>query len=552
MIPDANVHSFEERLTLSLVLTISGVEHTIAGGAVKRIALELDPYGFTGFVEFVLLDDAAKGGGFTDTLRPDFLSQASCDVHLEVGPTFGPPEAAELPSPWVLEGIARERSVVELQLRHSADRPVLARRYRLAFADPARVLWTQHFPCRLYTQKTLEDVIGDQVGDKVTMGYDWSVSSVVRPQWFVHLPLERGASFYDFVAWYADTRRGHFVYDYAGRQYALRGEKDTSAAAQGLFGDDIASVEVVVPPAPAHAPEIVNTYAEEPSTDPIENAMGSAGVRHDILLRSPIAQDTDERVALEKTRLVLPEIEVALGFARMPVIGLYPGLLVDLKAANRWSASSELVDKTWRVQRLYLRAEAPDGAIDEGTELAQGGYSLTLSAHLEQSTDLRRQLPAFRRPHYPGHVEGKVVSEKGEDGEKTYQSSRNETTSLDEYTVKVPAWSDQTVTAPFIPILGSGNLYLPCYRDERVLLALDLHDASIVQLLSWREGAALSMDVQGEQILLGISATSSTSLNHIYEEQKPVFNMARTSASDTQTITLSEGCMLLEVREQEE
>lgn len=598
----SNAPEFDEGLAIALELTIAGVAHAIPGGAVRGLELDLDLYGFRGFVEFDLEENVAQGGSSRDELLRDFTSQASCDVHLELAPVFVQAEAARRPTPLVLEGLASERSFVELQLRSRADQPILTRRYRLSFADPARVLWTQHFPCRLYTEKTLKDVIGDQLGDRITMTCDWSVAGVSQRQWFVHLPVERGVSFYDFLCGYVDGQGGQLVYDYTTRGYVLCGAKAAAAAPEKLFGDDIDTVELIVPPAPAHAPAVVNTYAESPSTTAIANEHGAAGVRHDLLLRSEIAQDTDERVALETTRLVWPEVEAALTFARTPVIGLYPGLLVELRASDRWSASSYLVDKIWRVQQLHLRVaipvdpspeedpgapgdprgpsrrvkrprggllrrakrrfgqrrasdpRAPSGAGGPEGEVrrARSGYAITLSARLEQSTDPRRRLPAFRRPHYPGYVEGKVVSEKGEDGEKTYQRYRNEATSLDEYTVEVPAWSGQTVTAPFIPTLGSGNVYVPCYRDERVLLALDLHDARIARLLTWREGAALSMDVQGEQVLLGLSATSNTSLNHIYEDRKPVFNVARKSDADTQRIKLSEGCMLLEVREQEE
>lgn len=547
-----NEMSFAEPLAISLALTIAGTKHEIPGGAVKRLELELELHGFRGLIEFVLQDDVAAGGGFSDELLTDFSTQELADVRIELAPVFDQPEAATSPTPLVLVGLARQRSFTELQLRRSGDQPILARRYRVEFADPARVLWTQHFPCELYTQKTFTDVVDAQLGDRITMAYEWSGASVSQAQWFVHLPVERGASFYDFMFWYADLRGAHLVYDYSENSYDLRGEKDSSTAPLGLFGDDIGMVELVMPPTPAYAVDVINSYAEAARIAPVTNTMAATGIRQAHLLRSPIAQDTDDRVTLETNRLVLPQVEAQLSFARMPVIGLYPGLLIDLLAANRWSSVSYLVGKTWRVQRLSLSAEAPPEPIDADLQLDSTRYMVTLSARLEQSSDQRRQQPSFRPPSYPGYVEGKVVSEKGEAGEKTYQSYRNTDTSLDEYTVAVPVWADQQVTAPFVPYEGSGSVYVPCHRDERVLLAMQLDRSRISRLLVWRDGAALSMDVQGEQILLGISATSNTSLNHVYEDQKPVFNVVRTSAADGQLIKLSEGCMLLHVQEQDQ
>jgi hypothetical protein len=127
---------------------------------------------------------------------------------------------------------------------------------------------------------------------------------------------------------------------------------------------------------------------------------------------------------------------------------------------------------------------------------------------------------------------------------------RDADTSLDEYQVKVPLWDNQVVSAPLEPILGSGNIYLPSYRDERVLLALDVHGAHIVRLLEWRAGAPLSMEAQGEHILFGKSDGSQTSLNHVYDGDKPVFNVARTNQRDTALIQLREGTLFLQVKEQ--
>src|SRR5690606_23473684 len=192
---------------------------------------------------------------------------------------------------------------------------------------------------------------------------------------------------------------------------------------------------------------------------------------------------------------------------------------------------------------------APAGPLDHDHQSETTGYTVSMSARLEQSDDERVLLPPYRAPHYPAYVEGKVVSEKGEDGDKTYQTYRNETTSLDEYTVKVPLYDDQEVTAPFEPAQGSGNVYLPSYREERVLLAMELERSRIERLLDSREGAAVSMDVQGEQILFGKSPTSNTSINHVYEDEQPVLNVARTHDDDTSLVRMSEGTMLLQVQE---
>ncbi len=544
--------SFSDRLTVGVTLTIAGTAHVIPGGSVKRVELELALHGFTGELEFVLLDDVEHGGGFTDELATSFLGLDLGELALEVSATYDAPEAAASPAPVKLSGLVTRRSLEELQLRDQASQPILARRYRLWFADPARVLWTQHFPCRLYTEVKLEDVINAQLGEKITMTYDWAELSEVGPLWFLHLPVELGASFYDFVIEYSDRRGGYFRHDYATGGYALEGTRDVSATAVGLFGDDLARVELIVPEPPRHTVDVCNSYAEAATTTSVSQDQAVTGTRHDRLMRSSIAKDAEDRVTLETTRLILPKLEARIELARMPVIPIVPGGLVTLKAANRWTVGSALVDKTWLVRESSFRAVALEAPLDHDLQLASTGYRVEFFVHLQQSDDLRAMLPAYRKPHYPGLVEGKIVSEKGEDGEKTYQSYANADTSLNEYTVKVPLWADQTIKVPFAPTMGSGNVYLPSYRDERVLLALEFDSARIARLLVWRDGAALSMDVQGEHILWGKSATSNTSVNHVYEDENPVFNVARTHATDTTLISLSEGTLLLHVEEKEE
>lgn len=540
---------FDDRLAVAVTLTIGGTEYDLAGGGVRHFALELHSYGFSGVVELVVQDDLAHGGGFEDTLKDPFLGSDLVEVKLEVAAVHDQPEAEQSPTPISVLGIATAKFMTEVLYRDIPDQPLLVRYYRLEFADPARVLWTQHFPCQLYTEATPKSVIEEHKGDKITLSYDWSELTVTKPQWFVHLPVEHGASFYDFVVWLVDIRHGVLAYDYAAAKYSITASKATGTA-EALFGDDIDTATLVAPPPPRHVVVVKNSYASSPRSETVDQDQAATTIRHDLLIRSTISQDVDDRVTLERARLALPQYEAQLSFARMPIVGVMPGTLLSLSAANRWSADSALVSPTWRVRELSIEGTMPPRPFDKDVQESSTVYTVRLGARLEQSTDPRVALPAYRRPRYPGFVEGKVLSEKGEDGEKTYQTFRDDTTSLDEYTVKIPLWENKKITAPFIPIEGSGNVYVPSYRDERVLMALWLERSEIEQLLEWREGAALSMDVQGEQILLGKSGTSQTSINHVYEDDQPVFNVARTHDNDTSLIKMSEGTLFIKVEEQ--
>ncbi|HET9625218.1 MAG TPA: hypothetical protein VFP84_27810 [Kofleriaceae bacterium] len=542
--------AFTDRLAVTLTLTISGTAHTIAGGAVRDLALELHSYGFSGALTFVVHDDHAHGGGFTDQLRADFIKPDLIEVALGIAPVLVWAEAAAI-QPITVAGLVIDKSIRELSFRKTADQPVLVRSYRIVFADPAQVLWGQHYPSQLYTNKAMTDVINDHLGDKITISYDFSALSQSRPLVFLYLP-QGGASFWDFLSWYLAGAGGVLTYDYAAAAYKISATKSTSGTPIQLFGDDLATTELYYPEVARHAPKVLNSNTESPTTKPVTNAQAATSIRSDHLLRSPIAQDVDDAVTFQTAQIALPCAEAHLAFARMPSTTLVPGALVEIAAANRWSSESALVGTTWRVRQLSVHARASHAPLDQDIQNASTGYQIEISAELEDKDDPRIERPAFRAPSYPGLVEGKVVSEQGNDGDKTYQVYTNATTSLSEYHVKVPLWANQIVSAPFEPLQGSGNLYWPSYRDERVLLALDVHSAQIARLLEWRAGAVLSMDVQGEHLLFGKSDTSQTSVNHVYDGDNPVLNVARTHASDTALIKLSEGTLFLQVMEQEE
>jgi hypothetical protein len=102
---------------------------------------------------------------------------------------------------------------------------------------------------------------------------------------------------------------------------------------------------------------------------------------------------------------------------------------------------------------------------------------------------------------------------------------------------------------PYEPHAKSGTLYLPLYKDERVLVAFDFRRAWIHALLDWRADARVPKDGQGQHLFLGKKAKSNTSMLHDYEDDKPVFRILRTHDKDTLLFKLEEGKMTLKVEE---
>ncbi|UQA56294.1 hypothetical protein [Polyangium aurulentum] len=542
----------KERLTLSLTVNVGGADHPIPGGDVRGLSLTMTSHGVEGWVEFVVQDDSAHGGKYKDEVLADFVKPDLGTVNLSFTAAHWDSTTEKSLPAIATSGIIIDKSVVERVFqRELKQAAVLFRVYRVRFADPASVLWRQHFPCDLFTQKTMQAVIDAHKGASAAVSYDWDALTAQRELVFFHLDPDHGASFYDFVMWFVARYEGVFSFDHAQGTYAITKAKDTSGEVKTLPRDDVAEVRSVFPQITRSRPRVLNSYTESPATRPVDGAQAASGIFRDVLLRTPIAQDVDDRVTLETSRSLAPSRELSLDFARFPTVAIVPGSLVDI--SKKGGFSSELLAGTepFRVYHLRVEARAFDANQDRTNREASTGFEVEIEARLEAKSEACPRLPAFRPPRYPAYLEGKVVSETGEDTDVTYQIYQDEVTNADIYKVKIPLFADQIVAAPFDPHQGSGTFYIPAYKNARVLVALDFDRVWIDRLLDWRDGARVPQSGQGQQILLGSSAQSNTSVLHDYESDAPVFRILRTNAKDTAMLRIEEGAMILQVKETE-
>lgn len=539
---------FQDRLTLSLTLTISGTAHTIPGGNIKGFELDLTSWGFSGSASFDVANDASHGGGQTDALLAAFLKQDLVEVTLSVGALWGWPETSTSIQPVSVTGLVTRKSLSEVTTTSLSEDPVLVRRYQVEFADPAAVLWKQHFPCVLYTQKSVQDVVDAQKGSAIAVTYSSTTLGTALPLFFLNLDTEKGASFYDFILWYLDRNAKVWAYDFAAKGYKISDAKDASGTAVSLFGDDVGRASIVFPEVCRASAAVLNSYTESVANKPVTNAQVVTGMRKDYLMRSPIAQDTDDRVTLETSRLVLRSNEVELQFRRFPTISIQPGTLLSFLTANLWSSEASLLTPTWRVWRYRLRGLA-QGDVESDRDLPSTTYDIEVTANLEQQSEAFVHLPPFTVPWYPAYVEGKVVSEQGADSDITYQMYTDDKTKLNSYKISVPLWDDQQITVPYAPNMSTGAIFMPAYKNARVLLAIGLLTAEIAEILDWRADAQLTMDVQGEKIQFGKGATKGTSISHTYDGEKPTLNVARVHEKDNASIVISEGSLVITVTE---
>lgn len=537
----------KERLTIALRLQLGVASHEVPGGNVRQVSFRMTPYGVQGSLEFIIQDDQKQGGKYQDKVLADFVKADLSKVELSIQVAHQdaqiPPSRGEI----VTGGIILERQVEEQIYGRVVDQPVvLARRYRVTFADPAQALWRQHFPCDLLTQKSFADAITAHRG-MVEVKFDWDAISSSQPLVFFHLDPNRGASFYDLVVWYVRSRQGVLLFDQQSQSYAIKAVKDAKATPVKMPSADLAQVRSTFVEVPRHVPRVKCSYTEAATTTTLSNEDAARGVFHDVLLRTPIAKEVDNRAALEKSRPLTGAREVSLVFARFPSEALLPNALVQLPSV---AGAGPLATPTeFRVIEFELEARASDDEVDVHYGEPSTAFDLSINARLETKDERRVRLPEFTAPHFPGLLEGKVVSEVGADQELTYQKNLDDATSVDEYRIKVPLFQNQIVSAPYEPYTGSGALYLPLYKDQRVLLALEFNRVRIRELLDWRGEATVPLSGQGQHLFLGKTRENNTSVLHDYQSQKPVFRILRTNQKDTAFFRMEEGKLTLRVEE---
>lgn len=548
------VKPFQDRLSVSLTLTLGGTEHTIAPGNIKSFELELRSWGLKGRVEFMVADNQAAGGTVSDAILTDFLEQDLAEVSLELQTNYTDLPTTPTPTSLQVKGLVVDKSLVELPAADVKGAPLVYRRYGVRFQDAARLLWSQHYPCVLYTQKTMQDVLDAHKGDKISLTYDWQAGmGTTLPMIFLgHSPEPGAASFYDFVLWYIDTRNGVLSYDYSSQGYAISGEKDSSGTAIDLSAQEIADVGVIFPEIPRYDVSVLNAYAESPKTEDISNEQVVTGIRQDVLLRTPIDDEVTARKTLETSRLKLRGLEVELAWRRFPAIAFAPGALVKLPSTQGFAAAGVPASTTFRVRSLRVKGEAIQPGPDAEHADPNAGYHFSMSTRLERQDETYVELPPYTAPRYPRFVEGKIVSEIGEDADETWQAYTDSATSVDSYKVKIPLWDNQIITVPFNANLQPGHFYFPTYKGARVLVAMDFQRAWLKRFLDWRAGARMPSDGQGVQLLMGKKTTSSTAMKHFYDgDSHPVFQLQRINDKDTAKIEIKEGSMLIVVQEEQ-
>ena len=535
---------FNDDLAITLSLTIAGQTYKIAAGDIKSLELNLHCCGFNGKISFEVAVEGSTDELFTPLTTQNDLIELSLQVETFV--KYSKTSAI----PLKLSGLVTTRSFSEQTLTNVLPTQTLmvSRHYHLVFADPAQVLWKQHYPCDLFVDASLKTLITAHTSEKINLTYDWSVLETVHHVLSLSLGAEGSrTNFYDFIMWLVDSQNGVFSYDCITNKYTFSTSKSTSTA-KSLDALAIEKFGIEFPEVLRHQPNVLNSYVESAKISAISNAQMASPIRRDYLASYPIASDMQNRVTLETDRFKQRKHEVSVEYKRFQLEVTPPGQLVDFKGSTAWNSSLFNQAKTYRVREWCLNARW----IKQGDVPGYSCYEMEHSLQLESSDELWLDLPSYRLPVYPFYVEGKIVSEVGKDEEVTYQFYEDADTSTNYYYTRIPLWSDKKVRTAYQPNLDTGQFYFPPYKNARVLIGLNFDNAFIAAFLNWQEGAALPQDSLANHLVMGKSTTNRNTLKHSYIDDKPDLQIQRTMDKDTELMQFSDGYIILRTQLEED
>ena len=538
---------FDESLKMRLTLTINKQDYDVPGGNIKFLSTRIYPYGFEASLNFWVSSEAVK-----DDLYPEFTKKDQIRVRLEVEANIRPEQVN--PEPLSLQGIVTNKAILRefvLEDVQVKDKPVLRRLYRIDFADPARVLWGQHFPCILLTDASVKELLDAGKTPGVDLKYNWKILEDKYPiDTLSPGTAEDPVSFYDFVIWYTAFNNGAFIYRTKDNQYTLADQKPQEGKPVSLSGLEVESYRIEFPAPPRYNVRLINGVVQGTAKKDGKQDAAVDGLWREIVLREPVSSEFEKSFELESNKNKDRGHNLYLVHKRFPLLTFRPDVFLEMEG-GLWSQANFLKGKKYRICDMRIEASALDEGPDADHDLTHSTYRVDMTSRLELKDEGVPNLPPFRNPLYPVCVEGTIVSEQGKDGEETYQIYKDDQTKIDMLKIKLPVFDDKVVITPFEPFFDTGHFYFTPYKRERVLIALNFHSARIVRFLDWRADAKLPMDSQGDQILMGKGGDSKTSISHIYSDDKPQLTIFRTSKQDTEMIRLNEGTIILQTKEEE-
>lgn len=538
-------------LEITLELKIKGKPHKIPSGNIKALELDCQCYGFEGNLNFSIPED----GDRKDTLLKPFATEDLIEIELAIMPIL--PLAKVPPSPLKVKGIVTKKSLKEEIYQETKNNDVLYRHYQIWFADPAQVLWKQHFPCELYVKESMESVFKKQLTQQIKIDCKLEAMKTKHPMICLGLGLDdqfnngsrygyNQASFYDFALSYVNSHHAHFQYDYKNQTYIISESRPKSEKSKAFNSAEILSITTHWEEAQRQQVQLLNALVDKPKKETITNEQSVEGIRQDILVREPISDKVSAYKNIVKTGLKPNQELQDIYFSSWPVVTFSPeyAFTIDKKT---WGKDPFYFGKEYRAFRIQIQAEIIEESVEQHIQADNAGYKLMYRVSAEQETSEYSRLPEIKQVAYPIQVEGLVVSTVGDESkkDKTYDLEEHKNTKRKQYKVKIPLW-DKTILILEEPNYMHPRFYFPYDRNDKLLIDLHLYKGQIARVLDWGARTKLPQKTQGNHLLFGKNDKDETSLRHVYEGGNPVLHIKRLKEKDNEQIKLKEGTLILE------
>lgn len=552
---DRRYITYEDNLQVTASLTISSGSYSIACGDILQLSFHLKPWGFSGEMAFVV-----SAYPSSDNLLSSF--QAAKPIPISLSVVAGNQGSSQSSSePLSLNGMVSEREFVEIAGNQQANttvvhqNPVLYRKYWVRFEDCAQFYWKQHYFQNLYSKTTYETIINAQKPSSVKLAMNWTFLTESQTQIFVNSGASENrnptANFYDWLIWLTDTNNGYWYYNYGTGEYNLSATLPASNTTTNLSTLYLRTIWIKPARPKLSTLNIFNATASGASTKTTTNQNAVSPLVTDYTTIQPIPANFTSYTTLETNRFQGDALEAEWDYLRTPGTIPSPWDTIQFQTtSNNLSSASALVNQTLRVTTVDFECEQIlSGSETDNYGANNAGFSIKLGIGSCLSSSTVSLLPDYRVPVYPVQVEGTVYSTQGSSPTLTYSYATASGSTVNTYTVQIPVWNNVQVQVPYMPINMNGQFYFPPYRDAQVLLNLGLNTADIAAYLDWRSNAIPAMTTQGNVIVMGQSDTSCTTINHSYSNNQPALEINRIDGSDTETIKIGEGFIILQTAE---
>lgn len=545
---------YEDTLLITATLTLSSGSYAIAGSNVLDLDVHLRPWGFDGSMTFLVMAYPS-----TDGLLTAFQASAPIPIALTVV-TGNEGVDQSTCVPLSLKGMVSERRFIEIAGNQQAStivssNPVFYRRYFVRFEDSAHFYWKQHYFQGLYANSTYQTIINAQKPSSVTLNINWTVLTTSQLQIFVNSGASASrnptASFFDWLMWLVDTNNGYYYYNYSNSQYNLVTALPAASTTTSLSALTIGTFWIKPAEPKLSTLTIYNATASGSSTKSVSNTNAAAPLATCYTTIQPIANNFTSYTTLQTNRFQGQPMEISWDYLTTPTTMLVPWNVVQFtSSSNNISSSSALSGQTLRITSVdFSCSQLINGAETNNYGNSYAGYKASLQVGACTSSTTLSMLPDYQMPVYPVEVQGTVCSTQGSTTNLTYSYATPSGSTVNFYTVQIPVWSNVQIQVPYMPVNMNGQFYFPPYRNEQILVSLGLNTADILSYIDWRTNATPALTSQGNVIVMGQSETSCTTITHSYSNNQPQLEINRVLSTDTETITIGEGFILLQTEQ---